>query len=1096
MTLASASFFNLLGKEGSVQITNSGFSYITQPSTNVAASRTVLIVGPLALVVVEVTSPSVQTIPYNFSLFADLYVDDYDAARCYRINDGFYAEGSHLGVYFLCKNRPLVVDASAYWFGSYGYRGSNYWSQVAVSSFTTDDSAMSISWQNRVIPAGGSDFFSILIRWGPEPRQPILTLSGLGSIPSFVLLDQVVSLTATISNSAGTSFSIYAVPDGAITRLLQVAGETATDSSATISFTAGGLGIEGGQHTITFYAIDSEGRVSVGSSFALTANIATSSPRPSYTPARSISASPSQSHTPSETRTPTETRSPTSTRTPSVSKSPFLARAVMGGSVAGFGDSFALSGNSGNVAITVSGFSVYRQGNSQFLTLTPRVKAVGPLALVGFEIVSSSAVQETYSIGFDAQFYVEGYSTSTCLDFGSAFSAEGYSRVVYFLCRDSPLVVDTTTYWFGLYLDRGQNQWSQGALSSYTGEAGMTLSWQNRPIAPGATDSVSVVVRWGPDAPTPILNLDGAPQSAVNLDTPISVTGFVSESSGETYWVQAVVDRNVARLIQIAPESLIGSPIVAAVTPQELGLQGGSHQVDFYAIDSEGGISAAVTWTVTINAPTPSAKRSPTQTRSPARSRAATLSRSFGPGPTPIPATLPQTATPPQTAPPPQSPRPESMFPVGYQPSAVDLAFEDCSMSEPVMNAVRQMECCAHHYSPLMCAGAVQNCSVQLSEQFKSSIPASDRDSITQTCNAFCSNVSPRPSWCSAYWVLGENDLAFAVCLGSDADANQAQCCGRYPNSVGCEIMPAACVGFGYPASAQTPGSIVAACDTYCGLASPRPGWCGAAGATRALPSPVASRSPPPRQTPRTVAVSEMTAMTSSWEPVVLAGSGVISPASGSVLDLLDVTIPAGEAIVAVSLRVGSYLELDGASALIAFPELSIDIVNNSVDIVLVAAAKSLPAVDLGLIGEDYTKLPKAISVTISADPFEKKDLGSFSHVLISGQTLSNCEQWKSLVKLSDPAHFEAVCEDGAVPGAKTLAGVRSLVVKGLKQEDGPNLILYIAAAAGVVVVIVVIVAIVVCCKKRRRRRRKNAGSEGSYSYSYSRSYSLPSGNK
>jgi hypothetical protein len=49
-------------------------------------------------------------------------------------------------------------------------------------------------------------------------------------------------------------------------------------------------------------------------------------------------------------------------------------------------------------------------------------------------------------------------------------------------------------------------------------------------------------------------------------------------------------------------------------------------------------------------------------------------------------------------------------------------------------------------------------------------------------------------------------------------------------------------------------------------------------------------------------------------------------------LDLNDLAIPAGQAIVAVGLRVGSYLELDRASALIAASSSSIDIMNNSVN--------------------------------------------------------------------------------------------------------------------------------------------------------------------
>jgi hypothetical protein len=137
------------------------------------------------------------------------------------------------------------------------------------------------------------------------------------------------------------------------------------------------------------------------------------------------------------------------------------------------------------------------------------------------------------------------------------------------------------------------------------------------------------------------------------------------------------------------------------------------------------------------------------------------------------------------------------------------------------------------------------------------------------------------------------------------------------------------------------------------------------------------------------------------------------------------------------------------------------------------------------------------ISVAISSQPFEKTEIEAFSQVIISGETLSNCEEWKALLELSEPAHFEVVCEDTAAAGARALSGRRSLMIKGVKGSDGPSKwILYAAVAAGAVAVIVVFVVVVVCCKKKRHRRHQKDGAEGSYSYSYSRSYSLPSEDK
>jgi hypothetical protein len=237
------------------------------------------------------------------------------------------------------------------------------------------------------------------------------------------------------------------------------------------------------------------------------------------------------------------------------------------------------------------------------------------------------------------------------------------------------------------------------------------------------------------------------------------------------------------------------------------------------------------------------------------------------------------------------------------------------------------------------------------------------------------------------------------------------------------------------------------------------------------------------------VTVEEVALMESSWEPVVFNGSGLIRPAYGDVLDLRDVTVPPGAAIVAQDLRVSAHLELIGGSALRASNH--IDILNNSVDIVIVAQGKALPVLGLGFIGEAYTKVPRTISLTISDEGFEKKEIGAFTHVIISGETLSNCEEWLNMVELSDRKHFQVLCVSGS--GAKTLAEVRALVVKGIDQGDDPSsdLVVYVAVAVAAVVVIGVIVFVLLRKKKKHgKKRRKEGKGSKSYSYSYSYSYS------
>jgi hypothetical protein len=191
--------------------------------------------------------------------------------------------------------------------------------------------------------------------------------------------------------------------------------------------------------------------------------------------------------------------------------------------------------------------------------------------------VSSSQCDEVCSLGFQGEFWVEQRYYCPCFDLGNGRFAEGVNRLLYFICRNSPLVVDTTTYWFGGSAYIASNRWSQVEDSSYTGSSwsGMTVSWVNRIIPAGSTDCVSLVIRCGPNPPSPRLTLQFDPAEVpALLDTSLTITASLNGSSGTEYQICAAVDRNLVRLVQIRSSIGVESPVSAVLTPAQLGSRG------------------------------------------------------------------------------------------------------------------------------------------------------------------------------------------------------------------------------------------------------------------------------------------------------------------------------------------------------------------------------------------------------------------------------------------------------------------------------------------------------------------------------------------
>jgi hypothetical protein len=228
--------------------------------------------------------------------------------------------------------------------------------------------------------------------------------------------------------------------------------------------------------------------------------------------------------------------------------------------------------------------------------------------------------------------------------------------------------------------------------------------------------------------------------------------------------------------------------------------------------------------------------------------------------------------------------------------------------------------------------------------------------------------------------------------------------------------------------------------------------------------------------------------VTNLEEPLELKGTGTITPPAGAKeVTRGDVTVATASDIVAVGLRIETRLTMAANSSLRAGEGNKIELAHKTVDIefssVGAGAGAGLPTLDLGEIGDNYNILPKSLTVNPPTG-LKAEELGGFSHTLISGDTLSNCEEWLDILDLRSDS-FKSECVSGT--GGGLLAGVRSLVIKGIPPPgpSGEPDLLLIAIIAGVAVVIVTIAIGVYLV--RRKKNKKNASSS-SYSYSYSAS--------
>lgn len=228
----------------------------------------------------------------------------------------------------------------------------------------------------------------------------------------------------------------------------------------------------------------------------------------------------------------------------------------------------------------------------------------GRFIKVEFAVRNLSDTEQVISIASGADIQIGDADDAPIYQFpdGSGFYMTDEENAQFiFIGKNDPDVTDVDTFWYGYYYDVNANMFNQISQKSLTKvDSGMAFAWNNRTIAPGATEKYSVLI--GVSTLTTI-ELTGifAPESTlpnVYAGASFTVTGKVSNNYNipgiELYYI--IDNREPVRFY-----TFTGAPgnFTAAVNIPE-GLKPGSHTIYIYAKDIDGVISPFIMKSFTV----------------------------------------------------------------------------------------------------------------------------------------------------------------------------------------------------------------------------------------------------------------------------------------------------------------------------------------------------------------------------------------------------------------------------------------------------------------------------------------------------------------
>jgi hypothetical protein len=203
----------------------------------------------------------------DFGVAADISLDMDDAAPVAAIGNfrGFSAMTPIYKCTYITGKHPLVDDVTVYWFGYYYDRTEARWSQVVVDYFSGRDSALSFSWQDVLLPANSITRKSVIVKFGDyeiarlELQLAFPDLSGEWYSKKAIEISGIVRATGTLSN-----IKLILVINGEAPDFLELPGSYGVNSEFKFGFVPAEFGLDSGQQTFEFFAVDEFGDVSAG----------------------------------------------------------------------------------------------------------------------------------------------------------------------------------------------------------------------------------------------------------------------------------------------------------------------------------------------------------------------------------------------------------------------------------------------------------------------------------------------------------------------------------------------------------------------------------------------------------------------------------------------------------------------------------------------------------------------------------------------------------------------------------------------------------------------------------------------------------------
>jgi hypothetical protein len=157
-------------------------------------------------------------------------------------------------------------------------------------------------------------------------------------------------------------------------------------------------------------------------------------------------------------------------------------------------------------------------------------------------------------------------------------------------------VKDVSSYWFGYYLSRHSNNWTQTTDEEVWGlDIGATISWKDIPIRGGRSLIQSLIVKFGELSHAELelsLTFPEIPSSFTGYET-LPITGNLTISSSK-YRIFTVIDNNIFTLSTILDwrtASSSSTSISFSLLPAAFDVFGIQHQFAFYAVNEYGDVS-------------------------------------------------------------------------------------------------------------------------------------------------------------------------------------------------------------------------------------------------------------------------------------------------------------------------------------------------------------------------------------------------------------------------------------------------------------------------------------------------------------------------